>query len=1104
MTDPTSAYRPFDILDELSVEPHTLLLEASAGTGKTWTIGALVARYVAEGLASLDEILVITFGRAATRELRQRVRQHLVDAARVLSGTLDPGDDELLRHLGDAEPDVRQRRLARLRGALAAYDAATIATTHEFCGTVLRSLGVAGDSDPGATLVENLDDLVAEVVDDLYLQRYGHLAEPPLPPGTAHQLGLDAVNQAHTRLLVSDPADDAQAERLAFADGVRQEVQRRKRRRNLLGYDDLLSRLADALADAASPAAERMRERWKVVLVDEFQDTDPVQWQVLDRAFTGHAAMVLIGDPKQAIYAFRGGDVPSYLAAADRADDARTLATNRRSDQPLVDALQVLLGGAALGDPRIVVHPVRAAHDGSRLVGAPHAAPLRLRQIRAGDFGGEPSDRIPVGRARTRIAADLAGDVAALLASDATFDGRPIEAGDVAILMYSLKQAQLFTDALAERGVAAVVTNAGSVLLSPAAQDWLTLLEALEQPQRAPLIRALALTPFVGRSVADLDAGGDEATDAVAEQVRAMLDLWRSRGIAAVFEAFVADGLAERVLGLVGGERRLTDLEHLGEILHGVAQHDRLGLSALLDWVRRERRLAVRSGARARRLDTDRHAVQLLTIHGSKGLQFPIVYLPLAFNRWVDDREQEALLYHDVDGRRCLDVGRAGPGSVAGRLAAVEAAAEELRLTYVALTRAQSQVVAWWAPTRDARHGGLTRLLFARHAGDVVVPDTVEAPDDDSASAWLGVWEAAGAIAVEHAEPVASSTVAPSAPVPALAVRTFDRPVDLGWRRTSYSGLIREDPGTATSEPEIAGTVDEPDPVDGEVAPVLTDARPDDSPVSPMADLPAGATFGSLVHAILEIADPQAQDLHAELARGAREQARWWPVEATPDELAAALVPVIRTPLGPLASGLTLGDFGRTERLCELDFEIPLDGGDLHADRRDVLLAGVGEIMRAHLPEDDPMRVYADRLSVPGLGGQILRGYLSGSIDVVLCIGDRPRYLVVDYKTNLLATGADRATAWDYRPEALAAAMLHSDYPLQAMLYSAVLHRYLRWRVPDYDPDRDLGGILYLYLRGMCGPDTPTYDGHPAGVFSWHPPAAMVVALSDLLAGVRS
>jgi exodeoxyribonuclease V beta subunit len=270
-----------------------------------------------------------------------------------------------------------------------------------------------------------------------------------------------------------------------------------------------------------------------------------------------------------------------------------------------------------------------------------------------------------------------------------------------------------------------------------------------------------------------------------------------------------------------------------------------------------------------------------------------------------------------------------------------------------------------------------------------------------------------------------------------------------------------------------------------------------------MEGLPGGNIFGSLVHAVLEHADPQAVDLQAELQARVREEQHWWPVDATPDAIAEALVPMHLTPLGPLADGLRLVDIGRADRLCELDFEFPLTGGD-RAREIQVPLAAAADVLRRHLDSDDPMRRYAERLEAPSLGDQVLRGYLSGSIDVVLRVGSGAdeRFVVVDYKTNRLGAPGETLTAWHYRPEAMTEAMLHSHYPLQALLYTVVLHRYLRWRLgPSYDPERHLGGVLYLYLRGMCGPETPVVDGDPCGVFSWRPPAAMVVELSDLLAG---
>jgi len=264
-----------------------------------------------------------------------------------------------------------------------------------------------------------------------------------------------------------------------------------------------------------------------------------------------------------------------------------------------------------------------------------------------------------------------------------------------------------------------------------------------------------------------------------------------------------------------------------------------------------------------------------------------------------------------------------------------------------------------------------------------------------------------------------------------------------------------------------------------------------------MADLPMGAKFGTLVHAVLETADPFAADLAAELEAQVREHAVWWPVDVPPDQLAGALVPMHDTPLGPLADGLTLRQIGLSDRMREMDFEFPLAGGDLRAAAPEIRLSDVGELMREHLSKDDALASYADRLTSKALGGQPLKGYLSGSVDAVLRINDR--YVVVDYKTNWLGDPTELLTAADYAQPRLAEAMLHSDYPLQALLYSVVLHRFLRWRLPRYAPEKHLGGVMYLFLRGMCGPDTPLVDGHPAGVFSWQPPVALIAGMSDLL-----
>jgi len=1063
---------------------------------------------VAEGVATLPELLVVTFGRAASQELRERVRSALVEAERALA---DPaaamaGDRPVLAHLANASPAEVAIRRRRLSTALADFDAATIATTHQFCQQVLTGLGVAGDSDSGVVLVENLDDLVVEVVEDLWVRKYG-LPGAPEPQFTFDQavaIGRAAVADPATQLEPQDaPVGSVAATRVRFASAVRGGLESRKRALAVLGYDDLLSRLKGVLEQPHSAALDRMREQWSVVLVDEFQDTDPVQWDVIRLAFGGAATVVLVGDPKQSIYGFRGGDIVTYLSAASTAQHQYTLDRNYRSDAPLVDALQVLFAGAALGDDRILVRPIRAAHAGSRLAGLPHPAPVRLRRVDRGWFDAASGKAPYVGDVRAVVARDLAADIDQLLRSDATFDGRPLEPNDVAVLVPQHSRASEVRAALQRRAIPAVLAvGHGSVFGTTAAADWLAVLQALDQPHRSDLVRAAALTPLVGATAEELDAG-DAATDRYATQLHGWGDALRERGVAGVLELAGERGLAARVLREVGGERALTDLRHVAEALHATAVSSRFGLSAMIQWLRRRTRDASTDTAteRIRRLDSDAEAVQIVTQHSSKGLQYPIVYLPFAYEApfYNDKREVDKLFtLHDGD-QRVLDVrGEETPGFTDQRTRArAEDAGERLRLLYVSLTRAESQVVLWWAPSTLTKDSALLRLLFGRD-GTPTVPTVLALPPEAAVTRRFVDLAAAG-ISVEWASspmPVATPSP-PETDRPDLVLGRFDRSLDFRWRRTSYSALAAAaDHGPSVgSEPEAADQDDEELPVQ----PVDVPDPALDVP-SPMALMPAGTTFGTLVHAVLEHTDPGAADLATELTERAAEQVALRPGLVTAEDLAQALAAVVTTPLGPLADGRTLRDIPVSDRLAELDFELPLAGGDAPG-AEDVLLGQLAPLLEAHLPGGDPLRGYADTLRSPMMAGQPLRGYLTGSLDAVFRVAG-PRYLVADYKTNWLG-GAQpgELSAWHYRPAALDRVMATSSYPLQALLYCVALHRFLRWRQPGYDPERHLGGVLYLYVRGMCGPATPLVDGHPCGVFAWRPPASLVAALSDLLDG---
>jgi exodeoxyribonuclease V beta subunit len=1100
----------FNLLGALPAERSTTVLEASAGTGKTFALAGLVTRYVAEGQSTLDQMLLITFSRAASQELRERVRSQIVHAVHAFEDPAAVGDNQLVAHLLTGTDDERALRRQRLRDALAGFDAATIATTHQFCQLVLKSLGVAGDTDAGVTLLESLDELVVEIVDDLYLAHFGRERnDPALAYADALRLAREVVKNPSTQLRPRDPQPGSHAAVcVGFAKDVLAELDTRKRRQGVLGYDDLLSRLADALATEDSPARVRMYQRWPIVMVDEFQDTDPVQWQVIDRAFSGRSTVILIGDPKQAIYAFRGGDIATYLRAAETAGEKKTLATNWRSDAALIERLQVVLRGAQLGDSAIVVDDVQAHHQGHRLAGAPRNDPFRLRVVRRAALGRSGIQNLPIEELRAHIGADLAADIRALLANGATFAGRRLQAHDIAVIVAKHKDARACFKALCDAGVPAVYTGDSDVFASKAADDWLCLLEAFDQPHRPGLVRAAASTMFFGETAESLSAGGDALTDRLAETLREWAGHARERGVAAIFEAAQLRGMGDRVLSWQDGERHMTDLAHIAQLLQEVAHREHHSLPALRDWLRSQRE--ERSGATEhnRRLDSDAAAVQIMTVFVSKGLQYPIVYLPFAFNRNTQDRD--VVLFHD-EGVRCLHIGgRDSPDFRAVEmLGRREDASDDSRLTYVAMTRAQSQVVAWWSPAFDEPNGGLSRLLRGRRPGDSLVPDRCEPAkiSDDDAMARLREWEAAGGPVIEDASIAVAPSLPPAPPPTHLASRHFHRSIDTAWRRTSYSSLISAAATTGvSSEPEVTELDDEAGEIPLTEAETETLTLTETGLLSPMADLPAGAQFGSLVHAVLETADPLAADLAGELQAHIRRHSVWWPVQVAPEVLAAALVPMHETSLGPLAGGLTLRQIGLRDRLRELDFELPLGGGELRSRAPDIRLADVGMLLREHLPTDDALASYADRLTGRALGGQSLRGYLTGSVDAVLRVPGSAghRYLVVDYKTNWLGDPERPLTAADYQRPRLVEAMLHSDYPLQALLYCAVLHRFLRWRVPDYDPARHLGGVLYLFVRGMCGADTPVLDGQPSGVFSWQPPSSLVAALSDLLDAGRA
>ncbi|MDR0959056.1 MAG: UvrD-helicase domain-containing protein [Propionibacteriaceae bacterium] len=1181
--------------DPLGPLPHgeVVTVEASAGTGKTWLIAAWALRYLVEEGLPLSALMIVTFTRAATDELRTRVRSRLELCRQAMATALaDPmaprpsSDDPVIDHLLRTDEATLRARLGHAEAALAAFDDAAISTIHGFCEAMMALLGILVDHDAADRLIADTDLLVAETTSDLIVARHSAPGAPP-PPAPIATIEGWARRALFTPDTVIDraPGTDEAAD---LVEAIRDGVEARKRRYGVLTFDDLVVRLRDALADPGTGpiARRRLRETFSLVLIDEFQDTDALQWEIVRRAFVdpetaspsakpqagdvaasdvdtgegdaaqdrGDPTVILIGDPKQSIYGFRGTDVQAYLAAAE-SGRRLTATTNHRSSPALVHALNRLVGGIELGDPRIVAPPVSAAATG-RLLGADDlhwSAPVRVRT--------SPSDQpLFAAQARRLIDADLVADLTRLLGSGLRLlerDGRtrPLQADDVAIIVVTNARGRQIAERLRACHLPVTFTGAGSVFASEAGQDWARLLAALDHPTAA-FIRASGLTAFFGLTVDDLIAADEDRSAALAARIRTLDPIMENHGPLAVFSHLCDEtDLADRLLSDPDGRRRWTDLRHLAGLLQQARDRERLQVRDLRRWLAEAIARPPATEDFLRRRADDATAIRMLTIHQAKGLEFPIVYLPQAADRFVRLPEpQDPVVFHDEAGRRVVNLSTTSP---AARRQAIErhladAAGESLRGLYVALTRASCQVTTWWVPsTRTTPESPLHRLLCrtspapaasyplsAPFRAEVVADPTIslEAIPLTEGEPWNERGEPTG-VASHHPGAPADDSPEPDeagglADPDAPRFPTFSRVIDTTWRRTSYSALTADahhQPPTGDDDPPDeddpeADPSDDPTPAiigrPGEamshpgsapVPPPLAEPAATSAPssadiatgspgelsltaLSPMSDLPAGTAFGSLVHAIYEYGDPSDPD---GLVAIAEEAIRRAPVAGLSGRhLVDALSPGLVTPLGTLLDDHSLADIPARDRLAEWSFDLPLSDPP-------ATIADIADLLEERLPADDPLHTYPAQLRSLPRADDPLRGFLTGSIDAVVRIGSPARHIVADYKTNRLGPPQTPLTLAAYTPTALADAMMASHYPLQALLYSVALHRFLRWRLRGYDPSLHLGGIAYLFVRGLAGPHTPRIDGSPCGVFAWRPPDDLVDDLSALLDGRR-
>ena len=1133
------------------------LIEASAGTGKTYAIAMLVLRFVVEQDLGIEKILVVTFTKAATEELRDRVRSRLAETRRILNALdSDNNDQGIVNWLNELaiEPELIKQRLNK---ALLDIDQASIFTIHSFCQRVLREHALESGqlfdaeltddlasikqacvddfwrkqlysrsqwqfavltsdySTPDALLAsingivdhvvvypdyQDLDEVLQElesVVDEAkvalsafsnslqagfkdekfnasYCSAYkasypllndwlqGRSTQIPDAKSLAlftHdglQAGLNGnkfrVSKTQTsierkteylaQLAIDTTPFDALANtvqqvtlvlRRSLLETLRADLDKRLQQLNVLSFDNLITRLSDALTgDKGDLLANELRERFAAALIDEFQDTDNSQWAIFSTVFgVDSHFLYLIGDPKQAIYKFRGADIFSYLAAQKQADYHFTLGKNWRSHPRLVEAVNALF---QRDNPFILdelafhaVEPAKSASDGELhyrpklVLDSSPVAPMVLWQLspsdsKTGYWGKSDAEQ------EIRIA--VCNEIVELLQSyQLQPKNQSVQPQDIAILVRSNKQAQDYQIALRNVGVPAVLNSVESIFTSPEARELHTLLHAVANPSDSGLLKQALTLHWFALDLQRLYAlfNDETALDEWMARFLSYYQDWQKLGLMAMMQRLLTqEKIRLQLANTTQVERQLTNIYHLIELVHQAAINDHLGINKTLDWLQASIHKASASEAQQLRLESDDDAVQIVTMHRSKGLEYPIVFCPCLGQH--NDRlhsERELITCHD-NGKIIVDLG--SPYFEQHRQQAIiEEHAEDVRLFYVAVTRAKYRCYITWANVRSENKPNASALASLMDFAD---------GDFVQQQAKLQSFEQAQpqSFVYQLLESVNEPTGSYKKQQKTISLRGNQRlrtSLYSYWQMSSYTALSALSEHSAPELPE--------DKAREQIelsTPRLVTAE----------DLPKGAHTGNAVHDLLE------NNAFSALAQRKgnitlREKAcqRYSLKLDRPELLDDLLEKVVKTPLSNNDPDFCLMNLPESQCLKEMPFYLAM---------QEMNVQKINDILQA-------------TPAYQVLSSKIMCGYLTGFIDLICEY--QGRYYVMDYKTNFLT---------DYDDGNLTLAMREHNYGLQYWLYTVVLHRYLQNRLPNYDYEQHFGGVRYLFVRGML-PDVP-------------------------------
>ena len=1166
------------------------LIEASAGTGKTWTISGLYLRLIIEQQLRVENILVVTFTEAATKELRDRIRAKLVDALQAFeTGNCE---DNLIAGLLASIPD-HPGICERLMDAIHNFDQAAVFTINGFCQRLLSDYAFESSQPFNVEVITDQRDLAQEIVDDFWRKKiipaeswlveavlnknlspdslselvgqysgksYLQLpsekplaVEPKLASYEQHflrtqaiwqtdqadiqelirtdkslngnkyraasrikwlaEMGLlfagtiecvdvqknmplslfDAFEKFTTATLQSSVKKGKEAPAHPFFDccqqmwesnialqtaidshitGLKtdllnflnQALESRKRERGLQSFDDQLNDVHKALiAEGGNQLGKNIRGIFKAALIDEFQDTDPVQYQIFQQIFgSGQQPVFFVGDPKQAIYSFRGADIFAYLNAQNDVDTRYTLDSNWRSSPKLIAATNYLFSQAsnAFIYEQIQFQAVKAAvQDGKNLsvVGDSDAA-FRFWYLPGQENNKPLSKTDATARATQLTTQEIVRLLRLGLSAEASIDDAPVSGGDIAVLVRTHAQGNQIAAALRQAGVPFVQQSQGSVFESEEASALERILLAIQQPMRTPLVRAALATKLLNYSATDLD---DFSTDDLAWEARLSQffdyhQIWRDEGFIKMFRRFLStEQVPQKLLALVGGERRYTNVLHLMELLHQAASEQALGMETLVKWLGLQRQRSNHGDEQLMRLESDAQRVQIVTLHKSKGLEYPIVFCPYLWGDSSKIKSDRSLIFHDKKNQNCATLlWEAGSNGEAKEQAEEESQAENIRLLYVGLTRAKYRCYSLWGNISGASDSALGGLIEGTDRATL-------ATLADSSNGAISLDQ----LPADDRTPFSGERV----PTPELSVKVMARKLFSNWAVGSFSGLISGQHRDRPDRDEVQTRLDS-------AAVTATEANlleVENDTAAAIFEFPRGAQAGTCLHHIYEhwdFSNSSRTALETQVDNSLRLygfESEW--VSVVADNMWHVLNAALPD-MGGEKRPITLLNITPVQRLNEMEFHYPVH----HLQGR-----AFQQLLEKHVPEL--------AAKIGPVNFRSLKGYLHGFIDLIF--ESAGRFYIADYKSNHLGK-----TLQDYSAANMDEAMQQHQYYLQYLIYTLALHRYLRQCLPSYRYDSHFGGVYYLFLRGMRAQSSN-------GIYWDRPPEALIDALDLYFAG---